>query len=210
MLWAQLEVYWSILTAERQHTHSYSSYEHRAGGHLLIRNSKHLHKDCAVFQYQAQGNLPTTGQRPLLREPQLTAWCKSHQYLDPFSFNVIKNVSYTWMFPNKRLNLNIQNIHSCWSDPMQSPIPLTVSSFRGITVSYETSTSGTPSSPSGFTPQPSPLPWATSSGPRASSTPWPGTTYLVSSKMTSCLSPYHVTERFFFFESQSQSLWLVP
>lgn len=64
---------------------------------------------------------------------------------------------------------------------------LTVSSFRGITASWETSTCGTPLSPSGFIPPLSPLPWATSLEPHASSTPWPGTTCLVGSTTISCL-----------------------
>lgn len=97
---------------------------------------------------------------------------------------------------------------------MRSPIPLAVSSFRGITVSYETSTSGTPLSPSGFTPPPSPLQWATSSGPRASSTHWPGMTCLVSSQVTSCpghiTETCHITESCFFFPESHLSFLYEP
>lgn len=52
-------------------------------------------------------------------------------------------------------------------------------SFRGITVSWETSMFGTPSSSSEFIPPRCLLPWATSSGPHASSTPWQRMTCLV-------------------------------
>lgn len=59
-----------------------------------------------------------------------------------------------------------------FKEPSSSP---TVSSSGEITVSSETSTSGTLLSPSGFIPPPSPPPWATWSGRLASCMPWPET-----------------------------------
>lgn len=59
-----------------------------------------------------------------------------------------------------------------FKEPSSSP---TASSSRAITVSSETSTSGTLLSPSGFIPPLSPPPWATWSGRLASCMPWPET-----------------------------------